>query len=149
MARAGGGPPAIAVAALVGDRRKEAVQEIAVRRVQLDGVDAGADRASGGIDEAVAHALHVRRRHLARHRPIGAECNGGRSDRLPSVLSRCKRLAALPWPSRGSLASGMGELDAELRGATAAAVGGDARNRGFAIVRIEPPAAVGEATASL
>src|SRR5262249_22676909 len=93
------------------DRRKEAVQEIAVRRVQLDGVDAGADRAFGGIDEAVAHALHVRCRHLARHGPIGAECNGGRSDRLPTVLSRCKRLAALPWPSRGGLASGMGELE--------------------------------------
>ena len=120
-----------------------------MRRVQLDGLDAGADRAFGGIDEAVAHALHVRRRHLARHRPIGAECNGGRSDRLPSVLSRCKRLAALPRPSRGGLASGMGELDAELRGAIAAAVGDDARKRGFAIVRIEPEAAVGDATASL
>src|SRR5262249_43831610 len=103
IAHARGERAAITVATLVGDRRKEAVQEIAVRRVQLDGVDAGADRTFGGIDEAVAHALHVRRRHLSRHRPIGAECNGGWGDRLPGVLSWCKRLAALPWPSRGGL----------------------------------------------
>src|SRR5262249_22041358 len=140
---------AITVATLVGDRREEAVQEIAVRSVQLDGVDAGADRAFGRLDEGVAHALHVRRRHLVRHRPIGAECNGGWSDRLPSVLARCKRLAALPWPARGGFAPGMGELDAELRRAIAAAVGDHARKRRFAIVRIEPEAAVADAAAAL
>src|SRR5262249_24574079 len=60
-----------------------------------------------------------------------------------------KRLAALPRPSRGGLASGMGELDAELGGAIAAAVGDDARKRGFAIVRIEPEAAVGDPATAL
>src|SRR5262249_55769750 len=149
IAHARGERAAITVATLVGDRRKEAVQEIAVRRVQLDGVDAGADRTFGGIDEAVAHALHVRRRHLSRHRPIGAECNGGWGDRLPGVLSWCKRLAALPWPSRGGLASGMGELDAELGGTIPAAVGDEARKHGFAIIRIEPEAAVGDAAVAL
>src|SRR5215510_6517342 len=79
----------------------------------------------------------------------GPNANGGRSDRLPSILSRCKRLAALPRTARGGFAAGMGELDAELRRAIAAAVGYDARKRRFAIVRIEPEAAVADAAAAL
>ena len=43
----------------------------------------------------------------------------------------------------------MGELDAELCRAIAAAVGDDARKCRFAIVRIEPEAAVADAAAAL
>ncbi len=140
---------AVAVRALVGDRREEAVQEIAVRAVQLDGVDAGAERALRSIDEGRADALHVGFRHRARDVPVRAEGNGGGSDRLPGILSRPQRFAAGPGRRGGSLAPGMGELDAHLAGSVAAAMGDDARERRLAVVGVEPQASVGDAAAAL
>src|SRR5262249_59091323 len=91
-----------------------------------------ADRALCRIDKAIAHTLHVLTRHLARQRPIGSERDRRRGDDLPSILSRRERLSPLPWPPRRGLSPGMSELDAELGGAVAPAVGDDARKRSFA-----------------
>ena len=47
------------VIAQVGERREELVQQIAVRAVQLDGVDAHGLRIAGGGHEIGAHALSI------------------------------------------------------------------------------------------
>ena len=50
---------AVIVGAPVGDRRHEAVQQVAVRHVQLDGVEADAHRPLGRGHEGVADALDI------------------------------------------------------------------------------------------
>ena len=55
------GAAAVAVGALVGDRREELVQQIAVRHVQLDGVEAEPHRPHGRL----ANAATTRSRPLA------------------------------------------------------------------------------------
>ncbi len=47
---------AVGIVAAIGDRRQELVQQVAMRHVQLDGVDADPLRAPRGVDEGVAHA---------------------------------------------------------------------------------------------
>ena len=111
---------AVLVGALVGDRRHEAVRQIAVRHVQLDLVEADAQRALGGGDEGLAHALHVGFGHFARRVPALARGQRRRRDGLPRVLVGLERAAAFPRPLRRGLAAGMRDLDAELGGAGAA-----------------------------
>ena len=60
-----------------------------------------------------------------------------------------KRLAAFPWPLRRGLASRMGDLDAELGRADAAAMVDHARERRLAGVGIEAEAAMGDAPVPL
>ena len=57
--------------------------------------------------------------------------------------------AAFPRALRRGLAAGMRELDADLGGAEAMAMGDHARERGFAVIGIEPEAAVADAAAAL
>ena len=125
------------------------MQQIAVGAVQLDRIDARPHGAPGSLNEGLAYALHVVRRHLARERPIRTERNGGWSNRLPGVARPIERPAAFPRTLRRGFAPGMRQLDAELRIAVAPAVRGDARERRFAVVRIEPEAAMGDAPAAL
>ena len=58
---------AVFVGALVGQRRDEARQQIAVRGVQLDHVEARALAALHRLHEIGDHRVHVGARHLARH----------------------------------------------------------------------------------
>src|SRR5207302_8804794 len=64
---------AVAIGALVGNRRHERVQKITVRHVELDGIEPETDRALGGVHESRADAVDILLRHLARRRPGGAE----------------------------------------------------------------------------
>ena len=79
---------AILIGALVGDRRQELMQQIAVRGVHLDGVDAEPLGALGGRHERVAHALRAppRRTPAAASRPPCAESPKG-----PPAASRLRR----------------------------------------------------------
>ena len=52
---------AVLVAPLVGDRRQELVQQIAVRGVDLDAGEPEPDRAQRGGDEVVPHLAHAGR----------------------------------------------------------------------------------------
>src|SRR5262249_15815998 len=61
----------------------------------------------------------------------------------------CERLAAFPRPPRRGLAAGVSQLDAELGGAVATAVGNKTRERRFAIVGIEAETAVTDAATAL
>jgi hypothetical protein len=117
--------------------------------MQLNGIEADADRALCSIDKAIAHALHVLSGHLARQRPIGAERDHGRSDGLPSILIGRERLSPLPWPPRRGLSTGMSELDAELGGAVTPAVGDYTGKGRFAVVGIESEAAVADPPTAL
>ena len=119
-----------------GDRNE--CSQIAVRVVQLDGVEADPHRALRRIHERLAHPRDVIHGRHPRHMPVRAERNGRWRDRLPRVLIGRQRAAALPRPLRRSLAAGMRDLDAELGGAGAAAVGDDARQRRLVVVGVEP-----------
>ncbi len=117
--------------------------------MQLDGVEADAQRALGGGDEGLAHARHVGLGDHARRVPVLAEREWRGGDGRPRVLVRLERAAALPGPLRRALAAGMGDLDAELGGARAAALRDHARQRGFVVVGIKPQAAMGDAAVAL
>ncbi len=54
---------AIDVGAVVGDRRQELVQQIAVRRVDLENIEAGPAGADGGVDKGLCYAGNVVRIH--------------------------------------------------------------------------------------
>ena len=120
-----------------------------MRAMELDAVDAGADRAPGRGYEALTHPLHVVGHHRARHMPIAAERNGRRSDRLPGILSRSERLRAFPGPLRRGLAAGVRQLDAELGRAVTTAMRDHPCERRLAIIGIEAETAVRDAAVAL
>ena len=91
---------AVRVAALVGDRREELVQQVAVRGVDLEAVEAEPRRARGRAREVVAHLLQAggverERRLLARRMR-----QRRRRDRLPRA-GLAERRSAAP-PSQGA-----------------------------------------------
>ena len=120
-----------------------------MRAVQLDGIEADAHRARCGGDEGPAHPLDIRRGHLPRHGPARTERQRRRRDGLPGVLARLQRRAAVPRQLRRGLAAGMGELDAEFRGAVAPAGVDDVLERRLAIIGIKSEAAVSDAPVAL
>src|SRR5258708_29455346 len=101
---------AILVGRLVGDRRKELMQEIAVRRVQLKGIDAEPVRAFCGCDERVAHALEASRVERQRRELALLVRHRGWTFGLPAALVSRDLLPAVPRHVARSLAAGMGEL---------------------------------------
>jgi hypothetical protein len=125
------------------------VQQIAVRQMQLDGVEAAAHRALRAVDKSLAHPHHVIFVHGARRVPAGAERQRRRRDGLPRVFVRAERLGAFPRPLRRRLAAGMRKLDAELGLADALAMQNHPLERVLAAVRIDPHAAMGDAAVPL
>ena len=100
---------------LRGDRNW--LQEIAVRAVQLDDVEAQPRAAQGGLDEGLLDPLQADRIEGDRRVPLGVVGDGRGRDGGPRQVGRIglgERAAALPRPLRRGLAAGMGELDAEL-----------------------------------
>ena len=74
---------AVGVGALVGAVGEELLQQVAVGRVQLDAVEAGRDRAAGGVDELLDHRGQLvgleRARRLERVRALAGEHLTGRA----------------------------------------------------------------------
>ena len=130
------------VGALVGDRRQELMQQIAVRAVQFERIDAEPLGTFGGIHERVADAREAGsvergRRGLAllvRHRR--------RRHRLPAAwLAERDLLPAVPWPRARALAASMGELHRDGGFRMLAHRSEDRLQRGLVGVAVKPEAA--------
>ena len=113
--------------------------------MQLDGVEADAHSALGGLDKRGAHARHFFFGHGAGQMPARTERNGRGRNGRPGILAGRQRLAAFPGPLRGRLAAGMGKLNSELGAADAVAMRHQPLERGLAGVGIKPQAAMGDA----
>ena len=136
---------AVLVRALVRGRREEAREQVAVRQVQLDQVEAGLEREPGRAHEVVVHVVHVGARHLARCRPAGPEGQRRGPHGLPGVVV-LQRGIALPGQAARGLAPGVCELHADLRGAAGVHEVDDALPGVALRVVVEPRTAVGDTT---
>ena len=112
--------------------------------MDLDLVEPDPERPLRCHDPSVAHPVHVGSRHFAGRVPVRSEGDGRRRDGLPGILIGPERLATRPGHLRRRLASGMGELDADLRGADAPAMGDDAIHGRLAGIVVEAKVAVGD-----
>ena len=106
--------PAPLVVAPVRQWRQELMQQIAMRRMQFDEVEAGAFGALCRRNEVADRVFDALFAQCLGHLPaIGIGDVGGGHDR-PGVLVRSKRPRAFPGPAVGGLAAGMGQLRAEF-----------------------------------
>ncbi len=94
-ARAAGEVAAVAIAALVGERREELVQQVAVRRVHLEQAEAGRVRAPRGRREGLDDPLDLAR-SSARAAPASRRRRRGRSARRLSSRRSSGPSARLP-----------------------------------------------------
>ena len=115
---------AVLVVALVGQRREELVQQVAVGGVQLDDVEPGVVGASRGGGERRGDARRSRRAVSARGVGEPGERRGRRADGRPAAL--VERDRAAPGGERArrrGLAARVRQLDADLRAALVHEVG--------------------------
>ena len=105
---------AVVVGALVGERRDERRQQIAVRAVQLEPVEAGLGGEARAADEVVAHAVHVGARHRARPLAHAVEVllRRCRDQRPVAFLERL--VDAFPGHTGRALGAGVAELQRDL-----------------------------------
>src|SRR5467141_2206618 len=132
----------IRIFSLIRERRQELVQEIAVRRMQLERVEADAPGAQSGADEILHEKLYFMDLKLARNGPALADRDRRRRDRRPRRLRRGERLAPFPRHLRGALAPGVADLDADRRISKPFATFDHARHRRFIVVVVETAAGV-------
>ena len=136
--------PAVLVHAPVGDRRNETRQQIAVRHVNFQHVEAAADRHFSRSNKLIAHPLHVGSAHFARHlavRQIGQR--RGRQDGPVVAIQRVVHV--FPHELGRTLAARVTELQAQLRLAVAVGEGYDARPPLHMLRRVQAGAAGGDA----
>ena len=140
-----------AVLAPVRDGRLEAVQQVAVRHVQLDGLEAEPHGPPDRIHEGAPHALDAVLVERGRNGPALVERERRRRDRLPGVLVGGEGGSSLPRPARRGLAAGMSDLDAEAGAGQGDRPGGGkhARHGALVGVRIKPRVAVRDAADAL
>jgi hypothetical protein len=106
---------AVVVGALVGQRRQELVQQIAMGAVDLDRVQAQRIGAARGGHEAFLHALQAGGIQRQRHGLALRMRHVRRGDGLPAALAIRRDVgAALPRHFAGGLAAGVAELDRDL-----------------------------------
>ena len=111
---------AVLVGARIGERRKKGVQQVAVRGVDLDDVEARGHGAAHGIAESGEHRLEVARLEGAWRDPALAEARLGRRDGRPGLVAALEvclreRAVAEPGTRHARLASGVRELDRRCR----------------------------------
>src|SRR5450759_4242087 len=102
---------AIGVGPAVRERGQELVEEIAVRRVNLDDLEASVNAAPGRRDERVHDAVQVVGRHLAGRTKALVERDRAGAERRPCAFVRRQRTATFPRHLRRRLAARVGELD--------------------------------------
>ena len=136
----------IGVFSLVRKRRQELVQEIAVRRMQLEHVEADAPGAQRGADEILHQNFNFVDFKFTRNMPALRHGDRRRRDRLPRRLRRGERLAPFPRHLRGALAPGMSDLDAYGSISKPFTDLDHPRHCRFVVVVVEAAAAVGDAS---
>ena len=130
---------AVLVGALVGERRQELVQQVAVRPVQLEPVDAEGQRPPRRGDEAVADPLQALGIEGVGCRLALPVREGGGCLRAPAVGSLGVDLgAAVPGDAARGLAARMVDLDRDRHRRVAAHRVEDAAERTLGLVGIEP-----------
>ena len=141
------GVPAPFVRAFVGDGTVKFMDQIAMRRVHLDDVEAETDGAPRRLREGVDGGVDFRVVELRRHVPVLAIGQRRGRDGAPRAFAGAQRPAAHPVHMGRGLAARVRELDAEFR----AGQGDGARGvqhppqRVFAGVGIKAEAAVRDA----
>ena len=136
---------AIVVVTPVRQRREELVQQIAVSRMELNGVDAEPGGAPGRIGEGVPHP----------RQPVLIQCHGGgdlpangiaegATVCQPLGMIRRDLLHRLSRDLAGSLPPGVGQLDGDRHVGPAADALQHAPHGGLAFVRIEANIGVGD-----
>ncbi len=109
--------------------------------VKFDHVEIAGERALGGPDELLDHALHVGRSvHLARHLIARRPRNGRRRDKRP-VADRQWFVLALPWHLGRAFRPGVTELKRNFRVGLGVYEIDDATPRAFMVVGVYPGAA--------
>src|ERR1700730_18492907 len=89
------------------------MEQVAMGRVQLDGVEAHALRTQSRRHKVFDEPLYFLNRQLVRNVPALPERYGRRRHGLPGRLARAEGLAAFERRVRGGLAAGVRELDAD------------------------------------
>jgi len=104
---------AVGVGALVGERREELVEQIAVRGVDLDDVESCGVGALRGLGKGLNDGVDARLIEGLRGGVVGCEWNGAGGNWLPATVRGWNHMFS-PCGGRGhgGLASGMGELNA-------------------------------------
>ena len=110
---------AILVVAQIGERREELMDQVAVRAMDIEHVEAGLMRAPRRLPPALDHFGISARQHARRRIGLG-RVDRARRDKLPLVpvvdLGRwLQRRAAFPRPEAPRLAPRVAELDARHR----------------------------------
>ena len=108
-----GGRAAVLVAPPIADGCEKAREQIAVRGVQLEHVEAGVDGHSCRAHEVVAHVVHVGPGHGARHGQRRRVRQRGGTNGWPRALTEGKILS-FPWKLRGPFAARVSELETDL-----------------------------------
>ncbi len=135
--------PPYASAARIGDRRQELVQQVAVRRMQLDRVQPQPVRAPRSIGEGRDDALHAGLVERLRRRLALGMRQRRRRQRPPATrLIGRNQHAALPGHMARRLAPGMAELDGDGHGRMRAHRAQHTRERGFGGVGPQPQASL-------
>ena len=104
---------AIFVVAAVGERCDEGRQQIAMRHMQLDHVEAGALGHFGSLHEFIAHAVHVGPRHRFRGCIVFRPGNIRRGQQVPVVLFQ-RRVGIFPAKLRRAFCTCVADLHADL-----------------------------------
>src|SRR6476659_5363715 len=92
------------------------MEQVSMRRVQLDDVEACRHRTSHGVLVGIEQRLKVARLESAWRNPALAEGCLGRRDRRPRLVAAIEvflreRTVAIPRAGHARLAAGVGELD--------------------------------------
>ena len=102
---------AVGVSALIGERRKKLMEQVAVRRVNFNDVEAGFERAAGGRGEGVDDGVDAGLIERLRQGVAVREGQWAGRDGLPCALGGGERASSSGGNSCAGFASGVGQLN--------------------------------------
>lgn len=141
---------AIGIGPMVRQGRQEGMQEVAMRPVDLEHVEADAQGAAGGVAEGRPDALQILGCGGARGGEALAKGDGRGRDRFPpALLGRQRTARGSPGHVARCLAAGMVQLQPKRRLAHRPAGCDNAGQRLFLRIRIEPETGRGPAAFSI